>query len=98
MMYFPKTSIASAASYVAQYANVEVTYNETDILVISDSSAAINEFEVRLAAHSTPWDGEECNGAVLLDTLVNIHGVRTEFRPRRTTDEWQARYSIVAQS
>lgn len=95
MMIFPKESIEAVAIYVAQYASFEVIYNEKDILVISDSSQAINEFEARLAADSLVWDGEDTNGVVLLDNLINIQGTRTEFRPRRTNDEWQARYTIT---
>jgi hypothetical protein len=96
MMIFPKAAIEDAAKHVAQYANIEVTYNEKDVLVIADNSQAINEFEAQLAAGGLIWDGEDTNGRVLLDNLVNIQGVRTEFRPRRTNDEWQARYDIVA--
>lgn len=95
MMFFTKAEIADAAKHVEQYANIEVIHNEKDILVIADSSQAINEFEARLASGKLEWDGEDCNGVVLLESLVNIQGVRTEFRPRHTNDEWQARYSIV---
>lgn len=96
MMIFPKTALEAAAKRIAQYANIEVTYNEKDVLVIADNSQAINEFEAQLAAGGLIWDGEDTNGRILLDNLVNIQGVRTEFRPRRTNDEWQARYDIVA--
>ena len=91
MMIFPKESIEAVVRYVNQYATLEVGYNEKDLFVIADSSQAINEFEARLAADSLVWDGEDTNGVVLLNNLINIQGVRTEFRPRRTTDEWQAR-------
>ncbi len=95
MMQFPKANLAAATEYVSRYATIEVVENASDIFVIADSSTAINEFEAQLAAQSVQWDGEDCNGRVLLETMVNIQGVRTEFRPRRTTDEWQARYSIT---
>lgn len=96
MMVFPKESIEAVVRRLSTYYNIEAIYNEKDILVIADNSQAINEFESRLAAGNVEWDGEDVNGVVLLDNLVNIQGVRTEFRPRTTTDEWQARYDIVA--
>jgi hypothetical protein len=94
MMQFPKANLASAIEYVSRYANIEVVENETNIFVISDSSVAINEFEAQLAAASVQWDDEDCNGRILLETIVNIQGVRTNFRPRYN-DEWQARYEIT---
>lgn len=95
MMQFPKVNLDSAVEYIKRYANIEVHQNETNLFVIADSSTAINEFEAQLAAQSVEWDGEDCNGRVLLETMVNIQGVRTEFRPRHLNDEWQARYDIT---
>lgn len=94
MMQFPKANLASAIEYIGRYANIEVVENEKNIFVVADSSAAINEFEAQLAAGSVQWDGDDCDGRVLLETLVNIQGVRTDFRSRYN-DEWQARYEIV---
>jgi hypothetical protein len=93
MMLFPKSQIESAAAAVSGYANIEVTYNKGDILVITETSQALNEFEAQLAAQNTEWDGEDVNGRILLDTLVNIQGVRTELRTRYN-GEWQGRYAI----
>lgn len=95
MMQFPKTNIEDAARRVRGYANIEVTYNEKDILVIAETSQAINEFEARLAGGTLEWDGEDVNGVILLNNLVNIQGERTELRTRYN-GEWQARYGIVA--
>lgn len=95
MMQFPKAAIQAAADHVKRYAEIEVQYNEKNIFVIADNSQALNEFEARLAAGSLEWDGEDVNGAILLDNLVNIQGNRTDFR-KRYNDEWQARYEIVA--
>jgi hypothetical protein len=95
MMFYSKARIGEIVKNVEQYVNIEVTFNEKNILVIADNSQAINEFEARLAASTLEWDGEDCNGKILLDNLVNIQGVRTEFRTRYN-DEWQARYDIVA--
>lgn len=93
MMLFPKSQIEAAAKHVSDYGNIEVTYNEGNIFVVAETSQIINEFEVRLAAGTLEWDGEDVNGAVLLDTLVNIQGERGDFRSRYN-GEWQARYAI----
>jgi len=95
MMFFTRDQVNAAVAHVNRYASTEVTYNETNILVISENSQALNEFEAQLAASTLEWDGEDVNGRILLDNLVNIQGVRTEFR-KRYNDEWQARYGIVA--
>lgn len=97
MMYFNQNTIQAAIDDVKRNADIELIINPTDILVIADHSQALNEFEVRLAARSVIWDDESVDGSVLLDTLINIQGTRSELRPRHTNDEWQARYHIVAQ-
>lgn len=96
MMQFPKTTIQAAADDVARNVGIEVIFNDDNILVIAENSQAINEFETRLAARNIEWDNEIVDGVALLDSLIDIQGNRTEFRPRHTNDEWQARYSIVA--
>lgn len=97
MMYFPRTTVKAAADDVARNVGIEVIFNGDNILVIAENSQAINEFETRLAARNIEWDNETVDGAALLDTLTDIQGNRTEFRPRHTNDEWQARYAIVGQ-
>lgn len=95
MLKFSKTTIQAASDDVP--ANIDLVFNETDLLVIADSSEAINEFETRLAAHTVVWEGPTAlDAAGMLRTLTDIQGERVEFRPRRTNDEWQARYFIVA--
>lgn len=95
MMQFTKVQFEAALERIRRWSEFEVVENEKDIFVIAESSIVINEFESVLAAASVQWDGEDCNGLALLETLTNIQGNRTEFRQRRTTDEWQARYSIT---
>lgn len=98
MLKFLKTQIQVAERDVARSADIELVFNESDLFVIADSSEAINEFETRLAAQTTVWEGPTAlDAAGMLRTLTDIQGERSEFRPRRTTDEWQARYSIVAE-
>lgn len=94
-MQYNKANIEAAADHVRNYHEIDVIYNATDILVIADESTGINAFEAQLAASTLEWDGEDCNGRLLLENLVNIQGVRTSFGKRQTTDEWQARYAIV---
>lgn len=96
MMQFPQHTVQAAADDVTRNVELEVIFNEKDILVIGENSQAINEFEIRLAARNIQWDEETVDGVALLDSLIDIQGNRTEFRPRHTNDEWQARYSIVA--
>lgn len=95
MMQFAKTTIQAAADDVTRNVDLEVIFNDKNILVIGENSQAINEFEIRLAARNIQWDEESVDGSALLDTLIDIQGNRTEFRPRHTNDEWQARYEIV---
>ena len=95
MMYFTKDQIESAAKHVGRYVELTVIHNPDNILVIADNSQAINEFEAQLAASTLVWDEEDTNGRILLDNLVNVQGVRTEFRQRAISDEWQARYEIT---
>lgn len=95
MMFFSKEKIEAAADHVSNYSEFEVIYNEKDILVIADNSQSINEFEAQLAARNIEWDEEIVDGRALMETLVDIQGNRTEFRPRHTNDEWQARYTIT---
>lgn len=98
MMTFKRDDVANAAADVAKHANIEVTANAEDILVIADNSQALNEFETRLAAQTVVWEGPTAlDAAGMLRTLTDIQGERTEFRPRTITDEWQARYAIRAQ-
>lgn len=95
-MEFTKADIEAVAEYVGKYYTLEVAYNEKNIFVIAESAAAINEFEARLVAGSLEWDGENVNGVIMLNALVDLQGVRTDFR-KRYNDEWQARYDIVAE-
>jgi hypothetical protein len=95
MMQFSRVQFEAALERIRRFCEFDVVENEKDIFVIAESSIVINEFESVLSAASVEWDGEDCNGLVLLETLTNIQGNRTEFRQRRTTDEWQARYSIT---
>jgi reverse gyrase len=94
-MQFPKTTVQAAIDDVAQFASIEVTYNENNLFVISDNSQCLNEFETRLAARCMQWDNESVDGVELLRVLTDIQGNRTDFRSRYN-DEWQARYDIVA--
>lgn len=94
MMQFPRAKVNAAANEVRQHVELEVIENGGNILVIAENSQAINEFEARLAAHNIQWDEETVDGVALLDSLIDIQGNRTEFRPRHINDEWQARYSI----
>jgi hypothetical protein len=95
MMQFPKNKIQDAVNDIDEVASIEVIFNADNILVIAENSQAINEFEARLAARNIEWDEEMVDGVALLNSLTDIQGTRTEFRPRHN-DEWQARYSIVA--
>lgn len=98
MMSFPKAQIQTAADDVARNTNIELVFNKSDLFVIADSSQAINEFETRLAAQTVIWEGPTAlDAAGMLNTLIDIQGERTEFRPRHTGTEWQARYGITAQ-
>lgn len=97
-MRFPKAQVQDAADYIARSADIELVFNDSNLFVLADSSQAINEFETRLAAQTSVWEGPTAlNAAGVLRTLTDIQGERSEFRPRRTTDEWQARYNIVAE-
>lgn len=95
MMQFKQDTIKAAAADVTRNVDLEVIFNVKDILVIGENSQAINEFEIRLAARNIQWDEETVDGVALLNSLIDIQGNRTEFRPRHTNDEWQARYSIT---
>lgn len=95
MMQFPKAKIEAASKVVNENGTFEVTFNETNIFVIGESSQMINEFESQLAAHCMEWDNGTVDGDELLRILTDIQGNRTDFRSRYN-DEWQARYEIVA--
>lgn len=97
MMQFSKTTIQAAAADVAKNADIELVFNENDLLVIAETSQAVNEFETRLAAHTVVWEGPAClDAGGMLRTLTDMQGERTELRTRYN-GEWQARYAIQAQ-
>lgn len=100
MMEFTWGQIDAAVEDVNRHAWLELYVGEGagDVTVVADSSAAINEFELRMAIQTSVWEGPTCLDATsMVNTLLDLQGERTDFGPRGARDEWQARYRISVQ-
>lgn len=84
--------VKEVAEYVGKYADIDVEFGNTLMTVRADSSKTINEFESRVVAGTLDWDGEEVNGVIFLNELVNFTDTRAELK-QTGPDHWVARYT-----
>lgn len=95
-MQIKKTDIEVTVKNLRRYADVDVEIDNTLLTVYADSSKVINEFESRLVAAGMDWDGEDFNGVIFLDELVNFTDHRVALEPLVKDSmfgTWVARYS-----
>lgn len=98
MMEFTRDQIDAAIDDVRRSNRLDLYVGDGDLVVIADSAAVINEFELRMAIQTSVWEGPTCLDATgMVNTLIDLQGERTNFGPRVVADEWQARYRVRIQ-
>lgn len=95
-MQVKKADIEATVEKLRRYSDVDVEFGNTLFTVYADDAKVINEFESRLVAASMDWDGEDFNGVIFLDELVNFTDHRVKLEPLvngNPLGTWVARYS-----